>query len=476
MSKQDEPLRPLIIAAFFCAVFAASFVAGPSFVAEARRPHAVPSPSPSPAGSPTPTPQERIATLSQTVKDNPNDRTAREELGVLLVQTDKAAQGRDQLENAIRLGANDAQVWFFIGLADRELGDAPDAALALQRAENLDPANQSVLTNLIDVYLQLGRLDDARRLADRAVHLHPTDAFGYEALASVQLNLGRMDDARKSLQQALKLDPKDARARILIARSYLADKKPNVDLALAQVNSVLASDPKNVDALASKSEALSQKNDVPGAVDALQQIAKLQPDRVDAQDSIAQLYLAKNMIPQARTAFAQARKDYPKAPEPYMLEAQYDAKNKNYAQAGKEYESALALAPDNLRLLFEYGRFELAIKQPNKAQDAFSKILSRQPNDGEIMFWLGQTYAAQNQWAQARDQYRRSFELSRTYPALFNLGFAFYNLKDYKSAREAFTALAVHQVREHPDPQLWFILGETNRHLGERKGAIAAYK
>jgi tetratricopeptide (TPR) repeat protein len=464
-----------LIAGFFAAlVLAVLAFSAPSGVA--AKPHG-PAPSPSPSFSPTPTPEERITTLSQTVKDNPNDKNAQAELGELLVETGKPSDGRDHLETAVHLGQDDAQVWFFIGLADRELGDVQDSITAFERAENLDPGNQAVLSSLVDAYLAVGRISDALRLANRSIALHPTDAFGYESLGMVQLNQGKFDEGRASLNKALSIDPKDSRAQLLIAKSYLGQKVPDPDKALAIYNAMLAEDPKNVDALSGKGEALARKNDVAGAVAVMQQIVKLEPDSVEAEDNIAQLYLDKNMVDQGRQEFAQAIKDHPKAPEPWALQAEYDQRVKNYTQAEKEFEQAIALAPTNLTLLFEYGRLELmALHHPVKAQDAFSRVVNGQPNNPEALFWLGQAYADQGQWAQAKDEFQQSFEIAHTYQGLFNLGLAYFNLKEYKESRQIFEALSTHQDKAHPDPQLWFLLGETYRHLGDKKDATAAYK
>lgn len=464
-----------LTAGFVVLLVLAMFVfAAPAGVS--ARPHG-PLPSPSPTNSPTPTPEERIATLTQTVRDNPNDKSAHAELGELLVETGKPNDGRDHLETAIHLGLNDAQVWFFVGLADRELADLPDAVASFERAENLDPANQAVLSSLVDAYLAVGQLEDAKRVANRAVQLHPNEAFGYEALGMVQLNQAKFDDGRASLNRALSLDPKDTRAKLLIARSYLGQKVPDPDKALPIYNALLADDPKNTDALSGKADALARKNDVAGAVAVMQQIVKLQPDAVEPEDDIAQLYFAKNMTDQARQQFAQAIKDHPKAPEPWALQAEYDQRHKGYAQSEKEFEQAIALAPQNTTLLFEYGRLELLVLHHNpKAQDAFSRLVNLQPSNAESLFWLGQTYAAEGQWAQAKDEFQQSFELAHTYQGLFNLGLAYFNLKQYKQSRQIFEALATHQDKAHPDPQLWFLMGETYRHLGDKKDATTAYK
>ncbi|HEY5094991.1 MAG TPA: tetratricopeptide repeat protein [Candidatus Eremiobacteraceae bacterium] len=471
-------MRRLSIAIIAAVVAAAAIAAvgSPGTQAFARPPKA-PVPSPSPSQSPTPTPQERIATLRQTVKDNPNDSGAHADLGQLLVEQGDPQGGRDQLETAIGLGADDERIWFYLGSADIALNDPTDAAIHFEKAGLADPSNVAVLANLVDIYLQLGRLDDAERLAKRGIALHPDESFGYEALGTVQLNRGSLDDGRKSLLKALSIDPKDSRAKLLIGKSYMADKKPNYDLALAQFDAVLVDDPKNPEANMEKAGALAAKGDVPGAVAVIQTLVKLYPDTVEYEDDIAQTYLAHNMESQARAQFAQAVKDHPKDAEPFALQAEYDQSKKNYTLAATEFDQAIALAPANPRLIFDYARMLLlGMKQTVKAQDMFARLVSLSPNDPEAVFWLGQSYAGEKQWAQARDEYKRSFSMSKTYVTLFNLGLSYFELKDYKDAREAFEALAANQDPKHPDAQLWYVLGDTYRLTGDKRNAIVAFK
>src|SRR5258708_34203355 len=123
------------------------------------------------------TQQDGIAMHESTVRYNPNDRASHAELGVLLVSTGKPSQGRDELETARRLGLEDAQLWFYIGLADRELGDVPDAAGALEQARKLDRANQAVLPNPPHPHWRLRRAGPAQRIAKSGNNRDPNETL-----------------------------------------------------------------------------------------------------------------------------------------------------------------------------------------------------------------------------------------------------------------------------------------------------------
>jgi tetratricopeptide (TPR) repeat protein len=467
-------LRPTFI--ILCLLACAIVAFGQSPAAQAKGKPG-PAASPVPSASPTVNPLERIATLQQTVKDNPNDKDAHVELGVLLIENGKPKDGRDQLEAAVGLGANDAQLWFYMGVANRDLNDMADALTAFEKAEISDPSNIAVLSSLTDAYLAVGRLDDALKIANRSVALHPSESFGYLSLGTVQLDKGMFDEGRASVNKALAIDPKDQRAHLILGRSYLADKKPNPDLAIAQFDIVLKDDPKSLDALHGKAEALASKNDIAGAAAVLTQIITMRPADVEPEDDLAEMYLNKHMVDEARKQFAVAEKDHPKATEPYVLQAEYDQGEKRYTQSAQEFEQALAIAPDDPRILFEYGRLQLGfLKNPQKALDTFNKILAKDPSNPDALFFAGQAYGTMGKWPQARDDFQKAFELTHSATALFNLAIAFYTLKDYRSARDAFAAIATHQDPKHPDAQVWYFLGDSSRMLGDKQNAVAAYR
>jgi len=53
----------------------------------------------------------------------------------------------------------------------------PQAAVAAERAVELEPENTSILDTLAEVYFRLGRVDDAIRVIGRALSLSPDDDY-----------------------------------------------------------------------------------------------------------------------------------------------------------------------------------------------------------------------------------------------------------------------------------------------------------
>ena len=153
--------------------------------------------------------------------------------------------------------------------------------------------------------------------------------------------------------------------------------------------------------------------------------------RRPSEDDLAEFYLSKKMMTEATAEFAQAIKGIIRKRRSLSRFRRTTTRGTTtWKQAAAEYESALALAPNDPQLLFAAGRlYLLALKQPVKAQEKLSALVAANPTSSEALFWLGQAYAASKQWAQARDEFQRSFDIDHTYTSLFNLGLSFYNLE-----------------------------------------------
>lgn len=121
-------------------------------------------------------------------------------------------------------------------------------------------------------------------------------------------------------------------------------------------------------------------------------------------------------------------------------------------QAAEYYDAAEpclldaeALAPSEIRWPYYLGHLYTDRGQTEKAEDAFRRVLQRQPNDVATLIWLGRLYLDEGRPADAEQLFTQALTLSpRLVAALAGLGRAALVRKDYATAvRDLEEALAI---------------------------------
>ena len=86
-------------------------------------------------------------------------------------------RAREELAKAQAALPNNARIFEILGLIDRRQGRWDEAVRNLERALDLDPRNQDILTDLASTYWMLRRNGEATALDNRALALQPRSAF-----------------------------------------------------------------------------------------------------------------------------------------------------------------------------------------------------------------------------------------------------------------------------------------------------------
>ena len=118
--------------------------------------------------------------------------------------------------------------------------------------------------------------------------------------------------------------------------------------------------------------------------------------------------------------------------EAYMSQGQYTAALKELLEAEKKY-------PDDPLIQNSLGLAYIAKERPDLAVDHFKKAIKLQPNLSIAVNNLGNAYLRLNQWDAAINQFQLvTSDLIYATPhfPLTNMGFAYYNKGDYKTAEK----------------------------------------
>lgn len=444
------------------------------------KPASTPSPSPSPSALPTASPEPpsvAIPRLQAKLKASPNDQQAMSELAAQFLSINRPDLTAELTQHLLQVGDKTAQVYYYDGFAQEQLGNARVATYDLEQASNLDPTNMGVLAQLADVYLKANRPGDAERVAKRSVTFNKTQPAALMTLGSVYAAESKFDDARTEFEAAYVLSPKDATPIYQIATTYA--QQNNIPMALQTINRALMIDPKSVQALVYKADLYAKQHDDAQATAAYDDAIVAAPsDDQKAQIMVrkADYFISEKKNPQGEAILTQVTTQFPKVPSGLVAYGLYYAQLHQWDKAATKLQAALALDPDNGPALLGLGEISM---QNGKATDSvtYLKHYTQVSPDAQGFALLGQAYSQTHNYAGARDSCGKSFEIQRSPETLSCVAGADFELKNYKEAAQIFDVLDknAHGFLDQ-NPTLLYIAAKSYQNANQCTKAVAAYK
>ena len=347
---------------FLIVLIAVAFAAGiatttPS--AFAKKASGTPSPSPSPSALPTASPEPpavAIPRLIAKLKANPTDQLAMTQLAGEYLQVNRPDIAIQYTQHLLQLGDKSAQVYYYDGLAAQPAGQRQQATADLEEASNIDPTNLSILAALSDMYIRDNRPNDAERVAKRAVTFNKADPGALMTLGSVYAAEQHFDDARAQFEAAYALNPKDTAPLFQIATTYA--QQDNIPMALQTVARALAIDPRDIQALVFKADLYARQHDDARTSEAYDDAVVAAPtddEKVAIMIRKAAYFVQEKKDAQGVAIFPQITTQFPKIPAGFDAFGDYYASVHQYDRAVAQWQSALALDPNNSGALLGLG-------------------------------------------------------------------------------------------------------------------------
>ena len=225
--------------------------------------------------------------LEEAVAQSSDDYNPRVNLGLVLVELHDAAGARTQLEKAIELGANSAQVHFELAKVLRALGETEEAQTQLKLYQQTlkEESDQSLAVLKATEAAEAARAGDNRKAADlyrEACAAEPNDAALPFHLALVLRDLGDANGERAALEQAIAVDPDLFAAQY--ALGYLEFQTGDNAGAERQFRLTIKAAPRNAQAWLSLAATLAAQSRITEAQQAVATALRLDPNNAGALD------------------------------------------------------------------------------------------------------------------------------------------------------------------------------------------------
>ncbi len=446
----------------------------------AKKATGTPSPSASPSALPTASPEPpavAIPRLIAKLKANPTDQLAMTQLAGEYMQVNRPDIAIQYTQHLLQLGDKSAQVYYYDGLAANQMGQGQQATADLEEASNIDPTNLSILAALSDMYIRDSRPNDAERVAKRAVTFNKGDPGALMTLGSVYAAEQHFDDARAQFEAAYALNPKDTAPLFQIATTYA--QQDNIPLALQAVGRALALDPRDIQGLVFKADLYARQHDDARTSEAYDDAVVAAPtddEKVAIMIRKAAYFVQEKKDAQGVAIFSQITTQFPKIPGGFDAFGDYYASVHQYDRAVAQWQSALALDPNNSAALLGLG--EVAMQGGKYDQSiSYLRHYTQVSPDAQGFAMLGQAYSRLHDYSGARDACGKSFELQRSPATLSCVAGADFELKNYKEAAQIFDVLdrAAHNFLD-ANPPLLYMAAKSYAGANQCTKAVAAYK
>lgn len=316
-------------------------------------------------------------------------------LGQLHILTNNFKGAEAAFKRAEALDPKSSLVYFTIGnfyLSQNRLKEAEEA---LKSAAGLSGPRSLERLGYANFKIANNDLQEAQQLLDEITKAAPDYVPARISEAQIAFAQKKYDDCGTLLQRALGQDPNNYDALLMQGRLFLTQNhgdKATVDfdrmtalyphsaqaqfhLALARLvvgdtskavaclNQALAIDPNYTDAAVTLAELDIRKGDEASAVILLKPVARRQPQLAQAQLMLAQAYFNQNDLDDALGVYTQLEELLPKNAQIRLMAGVVLARQEKLAEARKNFEKALELAPHFPEAIEELVNLDIAEKQ-----------------------------------------------------------------------------------------------------------------
>lgn len=284
------------------------------------------------------------------LKNNPQEVTALNYLGILYLQENNFQAALDCFNKAINIEPQNLSLYLHLANTFKLQGSYPQAITVLQQLIQKNPHYTPAYNNLGSVYFAQGNLTEAIHYYRAATKQQPDycDAFYNLGLALAKQN--QLDEAITAHLTVLTLLPKHAAARFQLARLFM------------------------------------QKEDYPNALKYFLQLEEFYPHHFETQTNLATCYLKLGKLTEAKQHYLQALELTPDDIQILFNLGFISMQLGQIDHAIRHYQQVIQIDPDYFPAHNNLGTAFLAKQHIGYALQHFQEALRLQPHNTAIRY------------------------------------------------------------------------------------------
>ena len=302
-----------------------------------------------------------------------------------------------QIKNLLQKKPDSAEARFLLGTALLNTGDAPAAEIELTKARDLRYPDDQVVPPLAKALAAQGKfrkvIDDLGKLELTA----PAAKAEFQiVLSNAYASQGMAEKSRAALDTALAAEPANVNALIAQARRKVEAK--DMAGATVAIDELVAKFPQNPEAWKLKGDfVVFAKADLDAGLAAYRKALEVKPDFLQGHVGVLNILLQQGKMDESKAQIEALKKVAPNHPQTKYFEAQYAYQNKDFKGARDLIQQLLKIAPENTKTLQLAGAVEFQLNSMLQAELYLSKVVQANPGSVGARRLLTMTYLRSGQ-------------------------------------------------------------------------------
>jgi len=381
-------------------------------------------------------PNEAIAVLETALKSEPDNPTARYQLGLEFSLTGNLTRAESEWRAVVSQhpDAVDAQrALAEVAIRKGDFTLLGECAEALVKAQPSSPQGY-----ILRATVRVARKDPAGAEVDlkKAIEVGPQSPLGYSRLGLLRVSEKRYAEAERLYEEALKLDPSFVEALQGLLGIYVRQKQPAK--ALARLNAQIAKVPNSPAYYVLQATLFIQTRNLENAEASLLKAADLNKNNAEALLMLGWVQEVRGSMDGAAASYRRLIQENPRDARSYVLLGALEEARDNWQEAEKLYQKALEIDPDyslagnNLAyvMLQHGGNIDVALSLAQAAR-------LRMPEDPHVADTLAWAYCQKGAYATAIELLRQALQKVPANPTYhYHIGYAYEKSNDKMHARE----------------------------------------
>ena len=402
----------------------------------------------------------------------PSMALAHEIVGTALAVQSKPDEAITELKKALSYNPDQTSALFKLGVIFREQGKLPEAKTYLEKAA-ANGGGTPVKLYLGDINERMGDIPAALAIYEPLLTTERADDPKFKVhVASLYNRANRFADTIKLLQPTVKADSKDIEGLMVLGFAYSATGKPKDALPLLMAAKSLAPNNWRVDLAIGMAQR--EAGDFDAAQASLKSVVAAEPKQVQARFQLALTQMAKSQFTDAVENLTEAEKLAPKSPEIKQVlgDALFRAGKKDEALA--EFRDLAQRDGATLNDTVNLARVYQALDRPDDAIKVYRDAMQKFPPNPGVPALLALVQVQQKKFDDARDTIANARKTAPEDPRLLR---ALIQTEIAAGDNKAALSVAQHLVDVQPKSlEDRYNLAALYEKVGDRKRAISLYQ